>query len=477
MLYQAHLGNVRVVDRWLRDGGDVNATDADNMGTLLIGAASACSSELVELLLAHGADLGATDRWGCTALAAACSGGGTASKDSRGSTDPPSRSSATPAMRAAVVSMLVGSGADVDVQDQSGLSPLMVAASAGELGVVKQLLDAGARRDLTDSDGRTAVSLAAKYERRAVVKLLKAPPKAAGAAAAPTATAEEVARAQAMADALIAEEEGGAADGAEASRKKKKKDKKKKSGGGGGGGEPSAPPPSDPVPAPAPAAAEVAADPDPEEGVFAMSPQDDEHQMEVMESRLRERGRRRAADGAAADGGAARVQHIAGDFIRCPITMELMRDPVFTCDGHTFERSAIERWLRKHGTSPLTGEPLPTKALTPNNMARSMVRQYVAAHPSLPESTTFNQRLFNFSGTSDDDTDGTPPSTERPRSGSSPPSPAPSPPVGTGSSDGSPPDGAPAPIATADPSGSTTFAMWPIPSRRRLHWRARYRTH
>ena len=157
--------------------------------------------------------------------------------------------------------------------------------------------------------------------------------------------------------------------------------------------------------------------------------------------------------------------------------MELMRDPVFTCDGHTFERSAIERWLRKHGTSPLTGEPLPTKALTPNNMARSMVRQYVAAHPSLPESTTFNQRLFNFSGTSDDDTDGTPPSTERPRSGSSPPSPAPSPPVGTGSSDGSPPDGAPAPIATADPSGSTTFAMWPIPSRRRLHWRARYRTH
>ena len=57
----------------------MNATDADNMGTLLIGAASACSSELVELLLAHGADLGATDRWGCTALAAACSGGGTAS--------------------------------------------------------------------------------------------------------------------------------------------------------------------------------------------------------------------------------------------------------------------------------------------------------------------------------------------------------------------------------------------------------------
>ena len=53
---------------------------------------------------------------------------------------------------------------------------------------MKQLLDAGARRDLTDADGRTAVSLAAKYERRAVVKLLKAPPKAAyGADASPVA--------------------------------------------------------------------------------------------------------------------------------------------------------------------------------------------------------------------------------------------------------------------------------------------------
>ena len=39
----------------------------------------------------------------------------------------------------------------------------------------------------------------------------------------------------------------------------------------------------------------------------------------------------------------------------CPITMDLLWDPVFTSDGHTFERSAIERWLETHRTSPLTG--------------------------------------------------------------------------------------------------------------------------
>ena len=92
---------------------------------------------LVELLLAHGADLGATDRWGCAALPPRAPAAARRRRRPR-LHRPPSRSSATPAMRAAVVSMLVGSGADVDVQDQSGLSPLMVAASAGGLGVVKQ---------------------------------------------------------------------------------------------------------------------------------------------------------------------------------------------------------------------------------------------------------------------------------------------------------------------------------------------------
>ena len=29
----------------------------------------------------------------------------------------------------------------------------------------------------------------------------------------------------------------------------------------------------------------------------------------------------------------------------CPITQDVMVDPVSTCDGHTYERAAIERWL------------------------------------------------------------------------------------------------------------------------------------
>ena len=40
----------------------------------------------------------------------------------------------------------------------------------------------------------------------------------------------------------------------------------------------------------------------------------------------------------------------------CPITLVLMRYPVRLCgDGHVYERTAIQRWLRSHHTSPLTG--------------------------------------------------------------------------------------------------------------------------
>ena len=73
----------------------------------------------------------------------------------------------------------------------------------------------------------------------------------------------------------------------------------------------------------------------------------------------------------------------------CSITLEVMTDPVSTADGHVYERSAIEDWLkcaallshiymcamlihfcvvminvlRTHDTSPLTNEVLREKTL------------------------------------------------------------------------------------------------------------------
>ncbi|CAI5470619.1 unnamed protein product [Closterium sp. Yama58-4] len=51
-------------------------------------------------------------------------------------------------------------------------------------------------------------------------------------------------------------------------------------------------------------------------------------------------------------------------FVDC-ITQEIMRDPVITADGHSYERAAIEKWLVHHDTSPMTGKVLPPLHSTP----------------------------------------------------------------------------------------------------------------
>ena len=74
----------------------------------------------------------------------------------------------------------------------------------------------------------------------------------------------------------------------------------------------------------------------------------------------------------AAGGGAAEQEPEDGGPGRCPITHELFVDPVLlVSDGHTYERSAVERWLGMgHRTSPLTGAPLTSTTIVPNHAER-----------------------------------------------------------------------------------------------------------
>ena len=64
---------------------------------------------------------------------------------------------------------------------------------------------------------------------------------------------------------------------------------------------------------------------------------------------------------------------------RCPITAEIMTDPVCTADGFTYERTAITEWLRTKNTSPSTGATLEITILFPNLSLRSMIRSFVEA--------------------------------------------------------------------------------------------------
>eukprot|EP00299_Pterocystis_sp_00344_P007392 c2377_g1_i1.p1 GENE.c2377_g1_i1~~c2377_g1_i1.p1 ORF type:complete len:212 (-),score=21.67 c2377_g1_i1:47-682(-) len=69
---------------------------------------------------------------------------------------------------------------------------------------------------------------------------------------------------------------------------------------------------------------------------------------------------------------------IPSEFI-CPITQELMLDPVLTIDGHSYERKSIENWLLTSNRSPKTNKVLPTKILIPNLALRSRIINFVDA--------------------------------------------------------------------------------------------------
>ena len=59
--------------------------------------------------------------------------------------------------------------------------------------------------------------------------------------------------------------------------------------------------------------------------------------------------------------------------LRCPLTLELFCDPVTAADGHTYERVAIEEWLKTKGTSPMTQEPLTDTRLIPQFTVKKLV--------------------------------------------------------------------------------------------------------
>ena len=60
----------------------------------------------------------------------------------------------------------------------------------------------------------------------------------------------------------------------------------------------------------------------------------------------------------------------------CPITHELMQDPVIAVDGHSYSRVPIERWFRNHDTSPMTNEQLTSIQVVPNHTLRKEIEDW-----------------------------------------------------------------------------------------------------
>ncbi|KAI7992629.1 E3 ubiquitin-protein ligase PUB24 [Camellia lanceoleosa] len=75
----------------------------------------------------------------------------------------------------------------------------------------------------------------------------------------------------------------------------------------------------------------------------------------------------------------------------CPISLQIMKDPVTAITGITYDRESIEQWLFKHAattststaTCPVTNLPLPRDSdLTPNHTLRRLIQAWCTQNAS-----------------------------------------------------------------------------------------------
>ncbi|XP_057808289.1 U-box domain-containing protein 16 [Salvia miltiorrhiza] len=82
--------------------------------------------------------------------------------------------------------------------------------------------------------------------------------------------------------------------------------------------------------------------------------------------------------------------NIPADF-RCPITLDLMRDPVVVSTGQTYDRSSIVLWIESgHATCPKTGQSLAHTQLIPNLALKNLIAMWCREQRIPFESTEVN---------------------------------------------------------------------------------------
>ncbi|MQM07213.1 hypothetical protein Taro_040053 [Colocasia esculenta] len=66
---------------------------------------------------------------------------------------------------------------------------------------------------------------------------------------------------------------------------------------------------------------------------------------------------------------------------RCPISLDLMKDPVIVTSGQTYDRESIGNWIASgHATCPKTGQVLSNSELVPNKALKNIISRWCHQH-------------------------------------------------------------------------------------------------
>ncbi|XP_043331081.1 fibronectin type 3 and ankyrin repeat domains protein 1 isoform X2 [Cervus canadensis] len=184
LMVAAQRGYTRLVKILISHGTDVNLQNGSGKDSLML-ACYAGHLDVVKYLRRHGASWDTRDLGGCTALHWAADGGhcdviewmiGDGCEvdvvDAGSRWTPLMRVSAVSGNRE-VASLLIDAGADVNVKDKDGKTPLMVAVLNNHEELVQLLLDRGADASVKNEFGKGVLEMARVFDRQNVLSLLE----------------------------------------------------------------------------------------------------------------------------------------------------------------------------------------------------------------------------------------------------------------------------------------------------------------
>ncbi len=177
----ATMGNYTAVEELILAGADVNQTNAYTKDTALIRSLYNGHTDIAQRLVYSGADINAVNNYKHSPLYIALEKQNVpmielflTSGVTEGLTPGYLLRSVAAQNQTGALTMLKG-GIDPNVVNEKGNTPLMIAASLGDLPIVQDLLAYRADVNLANKEGNTALIYAARFNRPEVIKLLLQP--------------------------------------------------------------------------------------------------------------------------------------------------------------------------------------------------------------------------------------------------------------------------------------------------------------
>lgn len=78
------------------------------------------------------------------------------------------------------------------------------------------------------------------------------------------------------------------------------------------------------------------------------------------------------------------IQNKIDELFLCPISQEILTEPVIASDGNTYQRKSITEWFRRgKRKSPVTGEIIENNHINDNHIVKEIIMNFIKKNPDV----------------------------------------------------------------------------------------------